>query len=137
MSHIHAYLTFPGTTREAMTFYQACLGGELRFQPVGSSDEIGPLPGQIKLSIVHATLTQKNFVLVASDMVGDGGLMHGNNISLLLLCESESQIQDYFQKLSSDGRPEQPIAQTAWGALFGSLTDKYGNHWLLHFQVST
>lgn len=34
---LHAYLTFNGNCREAMTFYQDCLGGELCFQPLEES----------------------------------------------------------------------------------------------------
>ena len=26
------------------------------------------------------------------------------------------------------------LENTFWGALFGGLTDRFGNHWLLHFD---
>ena len=27
-----------------------------------------------------------------------------------------------------------PLADTFWGELFGMLTDKFGNHWLLSYH---
>jgi len=39
-----------------------------------------------------------------------------------------------YAKLSKGGKAEHPPQNTFWGALFGDLTDKYGNHWLLNFD---
>lgn len=88
----------------------------------------------MKDSILHATLKKDNVVLLASDMVSHTGLIKGNAVSLMLNCSTEDELKKCFEKLSRGGEQTFPIEVTHWGALFGGLSDKYGNHWLLHYQ---
>ena len=134
MRGIRSYLSFNGNCREAMLFYKECLGGELNFQTIGGSPLSGKMPDQMKDSILHSTLSKKNFVLMGSDMVGSDGLRKGNAVSLMLDCSSEKEIRACYEKLSQNGTRDHPLEITFWGALFGDLTDKFGNHWLLHFN---
>lgn len=134
MTQINSYLTFNGNCREAMTFYRECLGGELTFQTVGESPLSGKMPEKMKDCILHATLTKDSWVLLASDMVSDKGLIKGNSISLSLNCSSEEEIRSYYTKLSAGGTANHPLENSFWGALFGDLTDKYDNHWILNFN---
>lgn len=134
MTQINAYLTFSGNCREAMTFYKDCLGGELDFQTVGESPLSEKLPEKMKHCILHASLTNDTLLLVASDMVSETGLVKGNSVSLSLSCKSEEEIKSFYTKLSEGGQPNHPIEESFWGALFGDLTDKFGNHWILNFN---
>jgi PhnB protein len=135
MANINSYLTFNGNCREAMAFYKECLGGELTLQTVGESPLSAQMPAQMKGAILHATLRNQELILMASDMVGDKGLQNGNNISMVLDCKSEQEIRESYTKLSEGGRQNHPIELTFWGALFGDLTDKFGNNWILSFQA--
>ena len=117
-----------------MIFYKKCLGGELVLQTIGESPMADKLPAKMRKSILHSTLTKNGFVLMASDMVGENGLIKGNAVSLMLNCESEKEIKTLYQKLSDGGKANHPLENTFWGALFGDLTDKFGNQWLLHFD---
>lgn len=130
---INSYLTFNGDCREAMTFYKDCLGGELTFQTVGESPLSDKMPERMKKAILQATLINDELILMASDMVSEKGLARGNAVSLVLNCSSEAEIMDVYKKLSQGGQKDHPLEITFWGALFGELTDKYGNHWLLHY----
>lgn len=132
MTSVYAYLTFNGNCREAMTFYQQCLGGELRFQTIAESPLAEKMPPQMKKHILHATLTQETLTIMASDMVSDQGLIPGNAVSLMLNCNNENQLRDYYNRLSADGEATHPLELTFWGALSGDLTDKFGNNWLLY-----
>jgi PhnB protein len=134
MTNITTYLTFSGNCREAMNFYNQCLEGDLLFQTIGESPLAEKMPPQMKDSILHATLKKDNLTLLGSDMVGDNGLVRGNAVSLMLNCSSEEEIKECYLKLSAGGQQTHPLELTFWGALFGNLTDKYGNHWLLHYQ---
>lgn len=134
MSAINVYLTFSGNCREAMSFYRNCLGGELNLQTIGESPLAGKMPAQMKDCILHATLTKGNLVLMASDMVSEKGLQKGNAVSLMLDCNSEEEINRCYKMLSEGGEPTHPLEISFWGACFGDLIDKYGNHWLLHFD---
>ncbi|HYV90215.1 MAG TPA: VOC family protein [Chitinophagales bacterium] len=133
MTQIQSYLTFSGNCREAMMFYKECLGGELTLQTIGESPMAEQMPPEMKQSILHSTLTNKGVVLMASDMVSNNGLIRGNAVSLMLNCSSEDEIKDYYTKLSKDGEATHPLENTFWGAVFGDLTDKFGNHWLLNY----
>ncbi len=131
---LNTYLTFDGNCREAMTFYQQCLGGTLSFQTIGESPLSSKMPEKMKDCILHSTLSNESFVLMGSDMVGENGLIKGNSVSLSLVCSSETEIEKCYKKLSAGGKANHPIEKTFFGALLGGLSDKYGNHWLLHFQ---
>ena len=134
MTQINSYLTFSGNCREAMTFYQECLGGELVFQTVGESPLSDQMPKQMKDCILHATLTKGNLILMGSDMVPESGLVKGNSVSLSINCDSEEETKKLYKKLSKGGKADHPLEDTFWGALFGDLTDKFGNHWLLNYN---
>ncbi|MBX2924349.1 MAG: VOC family protein [Chitinophagaceae bacterium] len=133
MKTIYSYLTFNGNCREAMTFYKNCLGGDLNFQTVGESSLSATMPVKMKDCIVHAVLTNKEFVLMGSDMVSESGLLKGNAVSLVLNCTSEKEIKACYKKLSQGGEQTHPLENTFWNALFGGLTDKYGNTWMLNY----
>ncbi len=136
MTQINSYLTFNGNCREAMTFYKECLGGELVLQTIGESPMADKMPPQMKKSILHSTLTKGSLVLMASDMVSEQGLVKGNSVSLMLNCSSEAEIKSCYKNLSRGGEATHPLENTFWGAWFGDLVDKFGNHWLLHYQTS-
>jgi PhnB protein len=137
MTQINSYLTFNGNCREAMTFYRDCLGGELNFQTIGESPLSDKMPTQMKDCILHATLTNDRLILLGSDMVGEKGLVKGNAVSLSLNCSSEEEIQSWYTKLSNAGFQNHPLENSFWGALFGDLTDKFGNHWILNFNKNS
>lgn len=130
---INAYLTFNGNCRQAMQFYKECLGGELHFQTVCESPLSATMAIKMKECIVHSSLKNEAFELMASDMVNDNGLVKGNTVSLLLNCCSEEEVKERYVKLSTGGEATHPPAISHWGSLFGGLTDKFGHHWILNY----
>jgi len=132
MSSINSYLTFSGNCREAMTFYQQCLGGELVFQTIGESPLSEKMPKKMKDFILQATLTKGSLLLVASDMVPETGFIRGNAVSLMLNSGSEKELKSCFKKLSAGGQVTHPLQKNFFGAVFGGFTDKFGNNWLLN-----
>ena len=135
MASLSPYLTFNGNCREAMTFYQHCLGGELDLQRIADSPLAEQIPQKMKECILHASLTSDHIVLMGSDMAPDT-LVQGNTSSLILTFNSEEETRRMYEKLAKDSEASHPLQQTFWGALFGHLTDKYGNHWLFNFRDS-
>ncbi|MDQ0637704.1 PhnB protein [Pedobacter sp. W3I1] len=134
MASINSYLTFNGNCREAMTFYQDCLGGELILETIGESVMVDKMPNNMKRSIMHAVLTKDDLVIMATDMVGERGLIKGNSISIMLTCDSEEEAHSFYHKLSAGGKTSHPLQETFWGALFGDLTDRFGNNWLINYD---
>jgi len=136
MAQITPYLHFDGNCRDGMTFYQECLGGNLVCQTVGDTPAAEHMPAEARQKIIHAALTKDGMTLLASDMLGPGGLTRGNSVSISLLCTSEEEVKTLFSKLSAGGNVTNPLADQFWGAIFGTLTDKFGFHWMLNYDKS-
>jgi PhnB protein len=135
MTKINSYLTFNGNCREAMTFYKECLGGELTLQTVGESPASEQMPAQMKECILHSMLTSGNIVIMGSDM-SPQTLIRGNAFSLMLDFSNEEETRKIYANLSKDGNASHPLQVMFWGALFGHLTDKFGNQWMFNFDTT-
>jgi len=133
MTQIIPYLNFNGLTREAMTFYQQCLGGELVMQKVAESPMAARVPSEMGAKILHSSLTKGSLVLMASDMLGRSTIA-GNNVMLCINCSSEEEINNFFNSLAEGGKIHDPLQQSFWGATFGKLTDKFGMHWMFNYS---
>ena len=53
MKAIQPYLNFDGNAREAMTFYQSCLGGQLEVQRFADVKAPGPPGSEIHDPLAH------------------------------------------------------------------------------------
>ena len=133
MTQIIAYLNFNGYCREAMSFYQQCLGGELVMQKISESPMAARMPSEMGAKILHSSLTKNDLVLMASDMMGNS-IVKGNSISLCVNCSSDEEVNSFFSKLSMGGKVVEPLHQSFWGATFGSLTDKFGITWIFNYS---
>ena len=135
MAHLNPYLNFTNNCREAMTFYKDCLGGELVFMLVADMPEMAAqMPPEMKNAIMHSSLTNGNIILMGSDLNRDTAL-EGNTVQLCINCDNEAQFHEFFNKLSAGGEISEPVANMPWGAVYGTLKDKYGKRWQLNFQV--
>lgn len=129
MAQLNPYLTFNGTCRKAMEFYQACLGGELSLMAVGDSPVKDQMPAETHDDVMHAMLKSDGIVLMASDMMMPGELVRGNTITLCIIGRSKGELETFFTKLSEGGNVSQPLQETFFG-VFGTLTDKFGVNWM-------
>ena len=132
MTEIATYLTFDGNCREAMTFYERCLGGELQMMPF--SEAPLDVPDGAKDRIMHARLSNGKAALMASDTMPGMQLLQGNNYSVCVNCESLEEIERLFTALGEEGKTSMPLQDTFWGARFGMLTDRFGIHWMFNFE---
>ena len=134
MAQLNPYLNFNNNCREAMTFYKECLGGELSLQTVGESPAMAAqMPPDMKNKILHSSLTSGTVTIMGSDLSREDRI-EGNTVHLSLSCESEKELNSVFSKLSEGGKVTEPITDMPWNAKYGSLTDKFGKHWLFNFQ---
>jgi PhnB protein len=133
MAKMNAYLGLDGKTREAMTFYKECLGGELNLVTAAETPVCDEMPAEAKESIMHACLSNGRWTLMATDMASPGGRKQGNDFSMMLDCESEEEINGLFGKLSEGGTVKQPLGPAFWGGTFGFLTDKFGIGWMFNY----
>ena len=134
MTQLNAYLRFNGNCREAMTFYQSCLGGELTIQTVGESPVAGQMPPEIHNNVLHSVLAKDGFELLASDMTGPEGVVKGNTITLCIIESSKAELEPIFAKLSAGGTVITPLIEEFFGT-FGDIADKFGIGWM--FQANS
>ncbi|GAA3935635.1 VOC family protein [Hymenobacter algoricola] len=127
------YLTFNGNCREAMTFYQQCLGGELMVQSIAGTPAAEHVAPDALQNVLHSMLTTADLVLMASDS-GLGPAAKGDMVSLSINCHSPEEIQHLFSLLSADGTVTMALQDTFWGATFGMLADRFGIDWMLNYD---
>jgi len=129
-AQLNPYLTFPGTAREAMTFYKDVFGGELTMNTFG---EFGA-EGEGNDGIMHAQLeTPSGMVLMASDTApGQGeGFRAGDHMSVSLSGDDEA-LRGYWDRLSQGATVTMPLEKQMWGDEFGMLTDRFGIPWMVN-----
>ena len=135
MARLNAYLKFnDDKCREAMEFYKDCLGGgELTLQTVGETPMKDQMPPETHSKIMHATFKKGELEFFASDMMRDKAVV-GDSVILALNCDSEEELKTIFAKLSVGGDVFMAPEKQFWGGVFGDVTDKYGNEWMLNYQ---
>ena len=129
-AQLNPYLTFPGTAREAMTFYKDVFGGELTMNTFG---EFGA-EGEGNDGIMHAQLEAPGgLVLMASDTApGQGeGFRAGDHMSVSLSGDDEA-LRGYWDGLSKGATVTMPLEKQMWGDEFGMLTDRFGIPWMVN-----
>jgi PhnB protein len=137
VTQLNAYLNFNGRCREAMTFYQQCLGGDLTLQRIAETPMGAQMPSEAGANILHSSLTRNGTLLMmGSDMMG-ANLKQGNSVVLCLNCSSDQEINAFFQNLSVGGEIKQPLHQSFWGSTYGELIDKFGMLWMFNYTKST
>jgi PhnB protein len=134
MAQINAYLSFDGNCKEVMTYYSACLGGELYIQTVGESPMADKLPPAMKDHVMHSSITKNGATLVMGSDMHRGKLVDGNTTTLCVGCESADEINSFFEKLVAGGKVVDPLQKAFWGDTFGVLDDKYGRQWMFVYH---
>ncbi len=127
------YLAFDGKTKEAMTFYQGALGGELTLQIFEESG--APVKPEEKDRIIHADLKNGDLSFMASDGNPEHPVHMGNNITMSLTGDDEAKLTEYFNKLSEGGEVDMKLEKQFWGDHYGQLTDKFGVHWSVNITM--
>ncbi len=138
MAQLNPYLHFDGTCKDAMEFYKDVLGGELEFITVGQSgmaEQAPPdMPKMDPDKIMHSTLKQGHWTIMASDMWDPSSFTKGDNVDLCLVCDSKEEIEELNQKLSTGGKVFMELAEQPFG-WFAQFTDKFGTEWMLQFDA--
>lgn len=134
MKDIKPYLTFDGDCREAMEFYQRCLGGELNVMTFGDGDF--DVPPEARGRLVHAALSNGTTSLMASDTMPGMDYTAGNSVTLNLVLESVEEVDRMYEALGDGGKGTMAPHDSFWGARFAMLTDRFGIHWMLNFDQS-
>ena len=132
---LNPYLNFRGTARQAMEFYQSVFGGQLdisTFADFGASED----PAE-KDQIMHSMLrTDNGLALMGADVPARMEFTPGNNMSVSLSGEDDTELRGYWEKISADGTVLEQLAQAPWGDSFGMCIDKFGVSWLVNIAAA-
>jgi PhnB protein len=133
-ANLNPYLNFRGTAREAMTFYRAVLGGELR---VSSFTDFGmPVAEGEGDLVMHSQLEGPDgLLLMGADVPSHLPYAAGQNtFSVSLSGDDEATLTRWFTGLSEGATVTQPLEKAPWGDSFGMLTDRFGVSWLVNIS---
>lgn len=130
---MNIHLSFPGTCREAMTFYQTVTGGVLEaLIPYGDTPAAQEVPAEMADRIIHASLNIRGRRLMGADMACEGHqAMQGSCVHLEF--DSLERAAEVFEQLQQDGQTMMPFAETFWAKGFGMTTDRFGTHWMIGY----
>lgn len=135
MQLVHIYVNFPGTTREALTFYEGVFGTKIAMsQTFGEATFMPNVPESVKSKIMHAQLPLTSAVhLMASDAVEGFGppVVFGNSFQITLVADDKAEADRVFGALSDGGKVAMPMANAPWGPYFGMCSDRFGIKWMI------
>jgi PhnB protein len=125
------YIHFPGTAREALTFYGAVFGCSVQLHTL---KEFNRTDGPAE-AIAHGYLTDGPVQLFAADTVGAEPSVRCEGLMLSLLgAAAPSTLREWFSGLAEGGRIVDDLQTRPWGASDGQVVDRYGLHWLIGFE---
>jgi PhnB protein len=125
------YVLFPGTAREALTFYGDVFGCAVQLHTCAEFNRTdGPAE-----AIAHGGLTGGPVAVSGADVSGDDRPVQSEGLMLALLgTASPSTLRTWFSRLSEGGRVVDDLQTRPWGASDGQVIDRYGLHWLIGFE---
>ncbi|AKU15110.1 VOC family protein [Luteipulveratus mongoliensis] len=129
-SRLNPYISFDGNAKEAMEFYHAVLGGDLKTNTYG---EFSADHGDDADKVMYAMLeTPDGFTLMSSDTPAGMDYKPGTNITISLSGDDDDNLRGWFEKLADGGQITVPLEKQVWGDEFGMLVDKFGIGWLVN-----
>ncbi len=129
-SRLNPYISFPGTARQAMEFYQGVFGGTLALNTFGEYGAAGT-PDADK--IMHGMLEADNgFTLMGADNPPGMEYTPGTNMSVSLSGDDAEELRGYWKHLSASGNVTMPLEKQMWGDEFGMCQDEFGVAWMVN-----
>lgn len=118
------FLTFSGNCKEALTFYQTCFGGTLRFETFERQ-----LQGYTDMPVVSGSLVSDTVIIHGSDLVHNEGRILGNHMAIFIQCTTIDARRALIEKLelnkkiSSASNEEEKLIE---------ITDAFEVRWILY-----
>jgi PhnB protein len=133
-SILNPYISFDGTARQALEFYESVFGGTLTLNTFG---QFGQADSPDADKIMHGMLTTDGgFTLMGADSPTGQEFSPGNNIAVSLSGTDGTELRGYWEKLSDGGRVDVPLEKQMWGDEFGMCADRFGVSWMVNITQS-
>lgn len=139
MASVSTYLNFPRTTEQAFVFYKGVFGTEfsmpiMRFKDAPPNPDY-PVAADDAQLVMHVELPiLGGHVLMGTDACESMGqrLVTGNHVHINLQPDTRAEADRLFAALSAGGTVQMPLQDMFWGDYFGSLTDPFGQQWMVN-----
>jgi PhnB protein len=87
--------------------------------------------------IMHGMLTSPSgLVLMGADTPNSMDYTPGDNFSVSLSGEDETELRGYWDKLVDGATVTAPLDKAPWGDTFGRCKDRFGVNWLVNIAGS-
>jgi predicted 3-demethylubiquinone-9 3-methyltransferase (glyoxalase superfamily) len=125
---ITTHLMFEGVAEEAMNFYVSLFPGAEILQV----ERYGPGEHGAEGTFKRATFTLGGQEFLCFDSPVKHDFTFTPSISLFVDCESESEIEEVFTKISAGGQVLMPLDNYGFSTKFGWVNDRFGPSWQLN-----
>lgn len=134
------YLFFYGQAKEAMNYYQETLGGKIlasvEYGTMVNPEETNQLPEDYQHYLMHGALEVEGKRILFSDEFPSNNQLEYNDVSIALMSNDFSQLENYFTKLEKEATEVMvPFQATDWSPGYGMLRDKFGIKWQLNYEI--
>ncbi len=127
---LNPYVSFDGDARQAIEFYHAVFGGELKVNTFG---EYGMPDPAFADKIMHGQLeTPDGFTLMVADTPPGTEHNPGTNIAISLSGDDGDQLRGWWAQLADGGTVSVPLEKQMWGDEFGACRDRFGIDWMVN-----
>jgi PhnB protein len=127
------FLLFDGNCREAMTFYNECLGGQLTLSKLGDTPMKDMFPPEKHDRIINAYLKAGDIEISATDWMASPAFdpVQGNMSAIYVTGASYDELKPVFDKLKDGDNNTrlQELHEMPFG-IYGQFYDRYGVPWL-------
>lgn len=130
---INPYLNFAGDCRQAFTFYQSVLGGELELTAHKDTPSAEHVPPEMQNQIMHGVLRVGDAVIMGSD----APMATANSFSGIYISvhpDTPEQADSMFAAFREGGNVEMELEETFWARRFGMLVDRWGVKWMFNVE---
>lgn len=127
MQKLVTFLMFEGSAFEAMSLYTSIFPRS----EIVNITRYGPQGPGVEGTVVHATFTLDGQEFMAIDSAVKHQFTFTPAISIYVKCQTTSEIETAFAKLSEGGQVLMPLDKYPFAEKFGWLADKFGVSWQL------
>jgi len=133
MLHCTPFLLFDGNCAEAMAFYHACLGGDLRLTKLGETPMKDMFPPEKHGRIINANLKSGAIEISATDWMASPAFnpILGNQSALFVVGDAYDELKTVFDKLAEGAQKDrfQALHAMPFGT-YGQFYDRFGIQWI-------
>ncbi|MBC5823535.1 MAG: VOC family protein [Candidatus Eremiobacteraeota bacterium] len=126
------YIFFYGRCEEALAFYKSIFKGTYEIMRVSDTPMAADMPKESQSQVMHASFTAPGISFMASDGREQKAVdPDAGNISLSLNVADRAEGERLCKVLADGGKIEMPFSEAFWGGMFGIVSDRFGNQWMV------